>query len=206
VDKMIVIGGGGHAKVLMTVLKKSGRYQILGYTDPKDHGSLLNFPYLGDDSVLAQHKDAALAFGIGCVDLTSPRSAILKKLFSLNHSMPAILSKDAVINEGVQIGKASVVYDGAVIQTGTKIGEGVIINSRASIDHDCVIGSFTHIAPGVTMSGNVQVGENSLIGVGSTLLQAVKIGSNVLIAAGSTVLTDCLEAGTYMGYPAKKVR
>ncbi len=42
--RIVVIGGGGHAKVVINVLKKSG-YSIVGYTDHGDRGVILGITY-----------------------------------------------------------------------------------------------------------------------------------------------------------------
>jgi UDP-perosamine 4-acetyltransferase len=93
--------------------------------------------------------------------------------------------------------------DGVIINTGTTIGDFSIINTNSSIDHDCKIGSFTHVAPGVTISGGVEIGDEVLIGIGSSIVQYKKIVKNTCIAAGSVVANNILEAGTYIGIPAR---
>ena len=69
VDEIVVIGGGGHAKVVVSILRKLKHYRILGYTDLQDRGSLLEASYLGADCELAalasrrQKLNAVLAIG-----------------------------------------------------------------------------------------------------------------------------------------------
>ena len=40
-DKIVVIGGGGHAKAVVNVIKKLDKYDIIGYTDLINRGSVL---------------------------------------------------------------------------------------------------------------------------------------------------------------------
>jgi len=68
----VVIGGGGHAKVVTGLLKKTG-HRVLGYTDARDRGSLLGAPYLGSDAALAdisaRHRNVCAVVGVGKVDV-----------------------------------------------------------------------------------------------------------------------------------------
>ena len=157
-NDILIIGGGGHAKVLASILKKHQEWNPIGYTDAEGNGPLLGLPYLGTDEVilaLISDKDLKHAvIGIGLVDLTEHRAEVIRKIQAMGLSLPPICSSNAVINEDVEIGVGSIVMDGAVIQPGVDIGCYSIINTGASVDHDCTIGDHVHIAPGVTISGD----------------------------------------------------
>lgn len=206
-EKIVVIGGGGHAKVVIGILKRIRSFKILGYVDPRDNGEILGVPYLGADSVLAQirkkYPKCSVAIGVGSVSVSEQREKIYNKIRLLGFKMPAVISPEAIVNENVSVGEGTVIVDGAVVNPGTTIGQCTIINTNSSVDHDSIIGDFVHIAPGVTVSGGVKVGKNSFLSVGSSVIQYKTIGANCMIGAGATVVKDCLEAGTYLGTPAR---
>lgn len=208
-DKILVIGGGGHAKVIISILKKIGIYEIVGYTDLKGRGKILGVAYLGNDNRLEELyskeniKNAVI--GIGQIRNVESRKKIAEDVRKIGFEFPSIISPDSIINEDVSIGRGTVIMDSAVINSGTKIGTFSIVNTKASIDHDCEISDFVHIAPGVTLSGGVKVGNGSLIGAGVTIIQYKSIGENCIIGAGSLVVKDCLEKGKYLGIPAKLI-
>jgi len=206
---IVIIGGGGHAKVLISILKKLGSYRLLGYTDIQNKGELLGIKYLGDDTVLERlikkNRSLAAALGLGTVAVDDKRPRILENLEYLGFALPAVISPQAVINEDVVIGSATVIFDGAIVNSGTKIGKAVILNTKSSVDHDCEIEDFVHIAPGATLSGGVKVGKNSLIGTGANVIQYKRIGENCVVGAGSTIIDDITEPGTYVGNPAKRI-
>jgi len=208
--KIVIIGGGGHAKVLISVLKRIQEFAILGYTDRKDNGTILGIPYLGTDHglnvILSSNPSCSAAIGIGGVRISERRKEIVKELESIGFDLPPITSRSAIVNECVEIGKGTVVFDGAVINTGTVIGRYSILNTNSTVDHDCHIGDYVHIAPGVTISGDVRIGNNSLIGAGATIIQGITIADNCLIGAGAVVVDDCLTPGTYVGVPARRVK
>lgn len=205
---IVIVGGGGHAKVVTSIVKKLGTFEILGYTDIQDRGPLLGIPYLGTDEVLVRRKELypelCAVLGIGYLGEGDVCERLVEKLHIIGVTLPAIISPKAVINEEVEIGEGTVVMDGVVVNSGTRIGKYVIINTRASVDHDCEIADFTHIAPGATLSGGVRVGARTLVGVGSTVVQYKTLGDRCIIGAGAVVTTDCLESGVYVGIPARR--
>ena len=86
------------------------------------------------------------------------------------------------------------------------IGDHVIVNLDCTIGHDAVIDDFVTIYPSVNVSGNVLIGECSELGTGTQIIQGKKVISNTIIGAGAIVVKDCLESGTYVGSPAKKIK
>ena len=208
--KIIIVGGGGHAKAVITIIKKIKKYRLLGYVDVKDQGTILGVPYLGDDQklpgLLKRNPRCGAVLGVGYVVISPKRRELSDKLRKIGFQLPAIVSPTAVINEEVTIGGGTVVHDNVVVNSGTHIGECAIINNASSIDHDCRIGDFVHIAPGVILSGGVVVGNDSLLGVGCRVLQYKTIGQNCIIGAGAAVIKDCLKPGVYVGIPAKNRR
>ena len=207
---IVVIGGGGHAKILISVLKKLKDYRVVGYTDIKDRGGILGVGHLGNDSSLRKisrgSRTMSATVGIGKTEKPDCRKRIIENLKKLGFLLPLVISPDAIVNEDVKIGDATVVLDGVVVNSGSRIGDAVILNTNSTIEHDCIIGSFTHVAPGVTISGGVEIGENSFIGAGSTVIHNVKVASDCIIGAGSTVIRDIVDSGTYVGNPAKRIK
>jgi len=209
-DKIVAIGGGGHAKVVISLLKKKRDYKICGYVDVVDKGSILDVPYLGDDSVLPdlleRNEVSNVVIGIGDTGNASLRMSLIEKALRMGFSFPAIISPQAVVNEDVTFGEGTVVMDGVVVNSGTKIGRFAIINTRSSIDHDCVIGDFVHIGPGAVLCGGVRVEYNSFIGAGAVVTQYKNIGEQCIIGAGAVLTEDCIVPGTYMGVPAGRIK
>lgn len=206
---IIIIGGGGHAKVIASLLKKHNDWNPIGYTDLKDNGELLGLPYLGTDDIISQLMEKEnlqyAVIGIGQIKNIQIREKIIAKIENTNIILPPIISPDALINEGVKIDNGTVIMDGAIIQPDVKIGKYSIVNTGTTIDHDCEIGDFVHIAPGVNLSGEVKIQNNVLIGTGAKVIQDIRIVENVIVAGGSAVMGDLVESGKYIGVPARKL-
>ena len=207
---IVVIGGGGHAKVIVSLLKKRGDYRVVGYTDRENRGAVLGIPWIGGDEVLGelirQDPSCSAVIGVGTVGRGDIRKKLKARLEALGFALPALVSSDAVVSEAVYIDKATVVFNGAVINSGTTIGECAILNTQSTVDHDCVIGSYVHIAPGATLSGQVKLGDEVFVGAGATVIHGISICPNCVIGAGAVVIEDCMTPGTYVGVPARKIK
>lgn len=194
-EKIVLVGGGGHVKVVIDAVKKSKKFSIYGITDPclRAGESVLNIRVIGKDDILPKLfkrgiKNAFISVGsVGNCDI---RKKIYINLRRIGFELPIIMHPSAVVAEDVELGEGTFVAAGAVINPGTKVGRNAIINTSSSIDHDCTIGNFVHVAPGATLSGGVKVGDETHIGTGAKVVQSLKIGKNCLIGAGVTVRRD----------------
>jgi UDP-perosamine 4-acetyltransferase len=209
-NSIVLVGGGGHAKVIVSILRKLGCFTILGYTALEDGGNLMGIPFLGSDTKIAQlaneHGNLNAVLAVGQVGLGNLRSSLWERLRVLPLSFPPIVSPKAIVNEEVAISEGAVVMDGAVVNSGASLGRGVIVNTNSTIEHDVMLGEWVHVAPGATISGGVTVGDFSMIGAGATVIEGRRIESGCLIGAGATVINDLSEAGVYVGCPARRIK
>jgi sugar O-acyltransferase (sialic acid O-acetyltransferase NeuD family) len=205
VSDVVVAGGGGHARVLASILQRLG-CSILGYTAPDDRGPLLGLPWLGDDGVLGTWDPAAvrLAIGVGMPHPGRTREDLVERL--RRFALLTVVAPSAVVDPSVEIGEGSVVFDGAVVQAGTRIGRVAIVNTSSTVDHDCRVDDYAHIAPGATLCGGVTVGRGAMVGAGATILPGRLVGEGVVVGAGSVVTGDCASPGVYVGAPARRRR
>ena len=188
---VIVIGSGGHAKVVIAALQRSGT-EILGITD-KDRrragARVLGVPVLGDDRVLAGYEadTVVLVNGVGCSGSSALRRRVFEDLREKGFHFAVVIHPAAIVAADSELGEGAQVMAGAVIQPGCRIGANAIVNTGAGIDHDCAIGDHAHIAPGAVLCGGVIVGEAAQVGAGATVIQNVEIGVGALVRAGSLV-------------------
>ncbi|HZG87402.1 acetyltransferase [Paenibacillus sp.] len=202
---IILLGGGGHAKVLLDVLKRSGR-TVIGFTDP-ERTELTGAPYLGDDKAVLQFDSNAvlLVNGLGSTVSTERRASLYRKLHDAGYRFAAAVHPSAVIAEDVVLGDGVQIMAGAVIQPGCRLGANVIVNTRASVDHDCTVGNHVHIAPGAILSGGIHIGDAVHVGTGAVIIQNIRIGAGSLVGAGAVVVKDVSERTKVLGVPAREV-
>jgi sugar O-acyltransferase (sialic acid O-acetyltransferase NeuD family) len=204
---LVVIGAGGHAKVLIDALQLLGA-QILGISEQNAtilSAELLGVPVICVDDELAKYSPdrIALVNGIGGTRDTALRQEIFTRFKMQGYTFSRVIHPDAVISVSADLGEGVQIMAGVVIQAGVRIGENVIINTRASVDHDCRIGSHVHLAPGVTLCGHVEVGDSVHVGSGSTIIQGIAVGPQSLIAAGTLVQQNVPAGATVMGVPGR---
>ncbi|KQL46517.1 sugar acetyltransferase [Brevibacillus choshinensis] len=206
---IIVLGGGGHSKVIMNTLLMTS-CNVKGFTTPDtldQIDSIYGIIRLGTDDVVrsidpTQYK---LVNGIGSVGYPGIRKDIFYSFKNIGFHFEnvihpsVILPKDTVLLEGVQL------MAGVIIQPGCNIGANTIINTRATIEHDCRIGDNVHVAPGAVICGDVTIGDNVHIGAGAIVIQGVRIGKNSVIGAGSVVIRNVAEGVKVVGVPAEEV-
>ena len=206
---IVVVGGGGHARVVISLIKKLAGYKLIGFTDPEQNADLLAVPYLGDDgeleAVLRDHDPCCAALGIGNTSISDRRVKKAAQLVEMGFDLPALISPAAVVNEDVSIGDGTVVFDAAVVVTGARIGTACILNTGCCVDHDCRVGDGVHLATGSVLSGGVEVGRLAMIGAGAVVIHSRKVSECCLVGAGATVTTDLTEAGVYVGTPARRL-
>lgn len=206
---VLVLGAGGHAKVLIEALSAAS-VEIIGVVDP-DPGlmgmTVLGVRVLGDDREVLKYSSGAvrLVNGLGSIGLPTRRQSLFEQFKDQGYIFETVVHPSAVVATDAQLGEGCQVMAGVVIQPGCRVGENAILNTRVSIDHDCCIGDHVHIAPGSVLSGNVSVGKSTHIGTGSILIQSINVGYHTVVGAGSVLLKDVPSGVTVYGVPAKVV-
>lgn len=209
VRRIVTIGGGGHARVVIGLLQRLG-FDVVGYTDDADRGDILSVPRIGNDTALQRWVAASgisqAALGVGTVDASPTRKTLGRRIAAMGLDFPVIISPTSTVAQEVVLGTGSQVCHGAVLNVGAVLGDFCIVNSNAVVEHDCRLGDNVHVAPGAVLSGAVAIGDDCMIGAGSTVLQQVSICPGTLVGTGSVVLRDITSPGVYVGNPVRRLR
>lgn len=204
-ERLILFGAGGHAKVVLDALLRGGR-DVAGLIDddPAATGRLvLGLPVLGTRAALAtEWAGAAIVPALG---VNAARAALLDWLRDTSQPLASAVHPAAIVGAGVELGGGSFLAAGAVVNSDTQLGEGAIVNTCASVDHDCRIGRAVHIAPGARLCGGVTVGDETLIGTGAIIIPGISIGARAVIGAGSVVIRDVPDGARIAGNPARAI-
>ncbi len=202
---LLMIGSGGHARVLLEVLEEAG-HQLNGVVGEYSPASKLpdRYTFVPDHNVLKEFstEDYLLINGVGSSSDLSLRDRLFREFkdagfnFLQLQAQTAHISDSATLFEGVQVMHKAVVHSEAVIE------DNVIINTGAIVEHHCVVAESAHIAVGAVLCGNVEIGALTHVGANATILQGVRVGSNCIIGAGAVVLHDVPDNSIAVGVPA----
>ncbi|MBF0330171.1 MAG: acetyltransferase [Nitrospirae bacterium] len=206
--KLVFVGGGGHAKVLIELVKSLAIYEIVGILDPvlEIGEKVCGVPVLGSDDMLRNlygREVVNACIGVGSTKSNDNRRRLFENLLQNGFAMPAFVHNKAVVSPSVVVSDGVQIMAGAIVQPGSRLGKNTIINTAAVVDHDCSIGSHVHVCPGAVVSGDCIIADGAFIGAGATLINGVKVGKNSVVGAGAVVLKDVPDDALVKGVPAK---
>lgn len=191
-EKIIILGKGGHAESLVDIVERENKYEIAGYVinDSSQSSENERYSVIGSDMDLEQIFESGIrnaALGIGYLGKSDLREKLWKKLKAIGFSFPIICDPSAVLAGNIRLGEGTMVGKGAIINANASVGEMCIINTGAVIEHGCMVEEFSHISVGSVLCGEVRVGRASFVGANATVIQGKKIGNQCIIGAGITV-------------------
>lgn len=202
---LVIVGGGGHAKVIIDMLRSADAFELIGYTAQVPGAPLAgDVRFLGTDECLAALKDA-VPHAFVAIGHNAIRRAIGQTLAEQGFDLPAVVSPRASVSPSARIGRGVAIMPGAVVNAEAEIGDFVIVNTGASVDHDCVVGDGVHIAPGAAVCGSVVIGELALVGAGASIIPGIRVGARSIVGAGAAVVSDLPADVRAVGVPARTI-
>lgn len=195
---VVLIGGGGHAKVVIDSLRSEG-CTLLGIYDHSKSGYLFDIPFITATD-FDRFEEAKVIIAIGDNAVRKNLSELKTYDFIKTVHTSAIVAKSTFIDDG------SMILHGSILQSSVTVGKHVIVNTASRIDHDCIVNDYVHIAPGAILCGNVKIGEGTLVGAGSVIIPRVTIGKWAIIGAGAVVTKDIPDYGVAVGNPARVIK
>lgn len=205
--KCILIGGGGHGRVLLEAVNEFRPGVLVGVLDSQPGLQRVgDVPVLGGDELLPNLKTQGFThfvIGVGSVRSCVRRAELYVAARNAGLEPLSVVHPAAWASHSAEIGAGCQILSKAVVNTGARLGGHVLVNCGAIVEHDCVIGAHTHVATGAVLCGDVKVGELTHIGAGSVIRQGIRIGARAVIAAGAVVVKDVPEGATVMGVPAR---
>lgn len=197
--KVVVIGAGNHAKVIIDIILQCGD-DVVGILDDSsgEDFHVLGFPIVGKTHEATKFGDCEFVIAIGS-------NAVRRRIAEeLNVIWYTAIHPTAVISPFAEIGEGCMVCAGAVVNTCARVGRHCIINTSSVIEHDNDIGDYVHISPNAALGGTVTIGAETHVGIGASVKNGVSICGNCVIGAGAAVVKNITEKGVYIGVPAYK--
>jgi len=204
IRRVILLGGGGHAKVVAESALAAG-LEIVGFLDDNPDAELasLGFEHLGEMVDRPSVRADACHVAIGENRLRRSIAEHLQPGSSPYDRLATIVDPSARVSPSANLGDGVFIGPHAVVNASATVGPGAIINTAAVVEHDNTIGAFAHIAPGAVLGGNVRVGDQALVGLGARVLPGLRIGPRALVGAGAVVTRSIGPGSRAVGVPAR---
>jgi sugar O-acyltransferase (sialic acid O-acetyltransferase NeuD family) len=209
--KTVIIGGGGHGRVIIDIVEKAAELKLVGIIDAQlpIGERILGYEVIGREKdlpqLIAERRIRGVVIAIGDNWVRSQVATLMQSL-SLRLEFPNAVHPAAQLAKGVRLGRGNVIMAGCVINSNATIGDFCILNTNCSVDHDSRVGDFASFAPNACAGGNVTVGDYSAVCLGANIVHRCTIGAHTVVGAGATVLGDLPSRVVAYGTPARAVR
>lgn len=202
----VIIGAGGHGKVVLEILRLAGQHNVVGFidADPAIAGThVQGVPVLGGVNLLPKLRRQDIGAAIIAIGDNRARVGYREYVAAAGLELTNAVHPSAVVSPTAKLGRGVVVAAGAVIGVESQVEDLAIINTSAVVDHECHVGLAAHICPGALLAGHVRVGGGALVGLGARITPCLTIGQHAIVGAGAVVVEGVPPDVTVMGVPAK---
>lgn len=205
----VILGGGGHARVLVDCLLTEDRVRVHGILDrTRNTGALLGVPYLGDDELLTEMAEAGVEYfvvglGVNVKGDNGPRRRLYESALDRGLKPWTVRHPSAVCSSFAEIGPGCQLLPGCIVNAGACLGVHVVVNTGAVVEHDCRLEDQAFVASGAVLASTVWIGRGAFVGAGAVLRQTVRIGAEAVVGAGAVVVRDVPAGAVVSGVPAR---
>ena len=158
--KLLIIGAGGHGKVVAEVAEDLG-YEVSFLDDnaPEAIGKIEDIEWW------TSFENAFCGIGNNKF-----RMEIIERLLKAGYKVPALIHPTAYVSKSAAIDLGVIVEPKAIVNANSRVGEGTIISVGAIVDHDVVVGKCAHINAGAIVKGGGSVSDYEKLEAGEVRL------------------------------------
>lgn len=208
--RCIIIGCGGHGRVVLDIIRQAGKYDPIGFvdSDPGSHGRRIDgLKVLGHPDDLADFgRTLDVSKAIVAIGDNGVRREFAHVLTGLGFELINAIHPSANLAANVSLGRNTVIAAGVLVGAHGQIGDSVILNTGCIVDHESLIGTATHVCPGAKIAGRVVIESGAFVGIGATIIQSIRVGCEAVVGAGAVVIHDVAAMTTVVGVPAREIK
>lgn len=211
-EKIVIIGAGQHARVVLYNVEEQNKYEVIGFLDSDDNriGKVFEGKEILGNYQKENLKEFSKKIGTNKFFIGFGNMKYRKKVFDyfINNGWEAvnIIHPNAVVSKNARLGKGILIECGCLITPNPVIGDNVVVNTGSQVNHDNIIEDNVYIASGVILSGGIKIGENTLLDDGVIVTLGCSVGKNSLIGAGAVVTKNIPDEVVAYGSPCKVIR
>jgi UDP-perosamine 4-acetyltransferase len=205
----IIVGAGGHGRVVLDTLRVGGQYTPVGFidADPTLAGTrIAGLPVLGAINSLPKLRQQKIKYAIVAIGDNHSRGSYARLLRDHGFELISAVHPRAIVSPTASVGTNCLIAAGAIVGTDAKVAESCIINTGAIVEHECEIESAAHLCPGVSLAGRVRIRSQAFVGLGARIIQCLTVGQCATIGAGAVVIRDVPDYATVVGVPARTIK
>ena len=150
--RLIILGAGGHGRVVADIAEQTGKYEEVVFLDDNSNDGKV----IGkcSDCIKFKSQDTEIypAFGNN-----QGRVEWENKIEDAGIKLAKIIHPLAYISPRADIADGCVIMPYAIVNTSTVVKKACIINIGAIVDHDCILEDGCHLAPGAIVKGENRV-------------------------------------------------
>jgi sugar O-acyltransferase (sialic acid O-acetyltransferase NeuD family) len=207
---LILVGGGGHCKCCIEVIRTTDEWEIKGILDRAEMvgTKVLDCEVIGTDEEIEKWISEGYYFlvAVGQIRSAVPRKRLYDLLKKHNALIATVVSAKAIVSPFAKIGEGTIIHHQAFLNADTVVGNNCIINTSAVVEHDTTVGDHTHISTGCMLNGTIALGAGCFVGSGTVIANNISITDNVVLGAGTLVIKNIDAPGIYAGVPCKKLQ
>jgi acetyltransferase EpsM len=210
VKQLVIVGAGGHARVVADLVRVAGVFEIVAFVDElaeqRDGDMYLGARVYAGASGLDRARQKGIGYALPAFGDNLARLSCLERLHANGYEIISAVHPSAVVATDVAFGAGTVICASAVVGPAARLGEGCIVNTGATVDHDSVLGDGVHVEPGAHLGGTVRIGQASTIGIGAVVGKRLQVGAHTHVGAGAVVVRNLPDGVIVWGVPARVVR
>ena len=160
--KILIIGAGGHGKVVKEVAEACG-YKKVDFLDDNSSDAIGKIQEL--NLYLNEYENAIVGIGNNLF-----RNEMLDRLKKAGYQIPVLIHPTAYVSPSAIVSEGTVIEPLAIVNANSQVCKGCIISVGAIVDHNVVLEECVHVNAGAIVKAGARVVQNRKLEAGKVVL------------------------------------